>query len=435
MLTSALPTALRAPTDPAPFFPVSADKLSRVAVFDPGYPSTLALVRSLARAGVNVMAYNHGRHWPLRLSRYVDQIRACPNVRDHERFPAWLDQQLENGVFDMVAPTSDVICYHLAGVVDRMPDTVRARLPTRDALLDVLFKDRLALACGRHGIATPTTRAPISLEQALADAQVVGYPLLLKPRTHIASLGDRGRRIDSAAQLRAAFKAYELPASEHALLAAHPQLAWPLLQQYVDHRAQQLSCSGLLDDAGRLLAGAATVKVDQSPSLTGVGTAFASYHGRGFVEACGRSVQALLGRGLFEIELLQSAAETPPLVIDVNARVFGQIDFDIARGNDLPALWHASLTADIKPRPQPTRAMVCLYPAPFLVSNLTRTVTGPRRRRRLTHALGLLRRARSFIGWSWRDPIASLLSLSRPLRHPTTFIKSHIREPYDGGSP
>ena len=99
----------------------------------------------------------------------------------------------------------------------------------------------------------------------------------------------------------------------------------------MDHRARQLSCSGLLDRRGRLLAGAASIKVDQSPSITGVGTAFASYHGRDFVEACGRSVQALLGPGLFEIELLQSATDAPPLVIDVNARVFGQIDIQTKR--------------------------------------------------------------------------------------------------------
>ena len=399
----------------------------RVALFDTTYPSTLAMLQSLAQSGASVHVYQNEAYSPLRYSRYAKQVGHCPPLNDYTAFPAWLAEQLKAGVFDVDAPTSDVICYHIAQSLELIAEPYRERLPTRDSILDVLFKDRLAEACARHDIATPRTRAPTSLEQALLDAEEVGYPLILKPRSHICDPGERGRRIDNPEQLRRDFHAYEMPESQRALVAAQPDLIWPLLQQYVDHSNPQLSCSGLLDASSRTVAAAATIKVDQSPSATGVGTAFYSYQDDDFIQNCTDSVRKLLGRGLFEIELLRDG-DGPRMVIDVNARAFGQINFDIARGSDLPALWHASLNGESNQAPRAKQGIVCLDPGPFFLANLTRIVTGPNRWRRLVRVFRLLQRTRSWRGWNWRDPIASVLMCLWPLRHPSTFVRSHIRE-------
>lgn len=408
-----------------------AQRPPRIAVFDADYPSTLALVGSLARAGAPLIAYHHEARCVLRYSRYIERVHRCPDLLDYERFPVWLERQLQDGVFDLIAPTSDVVCYHLSEVMHRLPAAYQARLPTRDALLDVLFKDRFAQACARHGIATPATRAPTSLEEALADAEAIGYPLILKPRSHVCNPRERGGRVDTPEQLRAAFGPYSLPAKQQCLLQKYPQLGWPLLQEYVDHAQPQLSCSGVLNADGELIAGAATIKLDQSPSATGTGTAFASHHDDAFVRDSARAVSQLLGRGLFEIEWLRRGAGGPAMLIDVNARVFGQIGFDIARGNDLPALWYATLNGAVSAQTQPRQAVACVYPGPFLLANLTRIVTGPRRWPRLLRCIRLLARTRHCTGWNGRDPLASLVMTLRPLRHPTTFIRSHIREQHD----
>lgn len=410
--------------------PVGAHaKSPRVAVFDGAYPSTLALVQSLGRRGVPMVAYHHRPRPPLAYSRYIDRVRSCPDVHDHARFGPWLEKELASGAFDLIAPTSDAICFHLAGIHERIDAALRCRLPSRDALLDVLFKDRLAAACERSGVATPTTIAPTCLDEALAGAERIGYPVIVKPRTHVFDIAQRGGKADNARELRALFRRERPRYDQRGVLEMFPDADLPVVQEYVPHERPQIACSGLLAVDQPLIAGAAVVKLDQAPAATGTGTAFASHDGAELVAQCGDTVQRLLGAGLFEIETLDRGDGGPPLVIDVNARVFGQISFDIARGNDLPALWYASLTdrVDVQPPPAPG---VCLYPAPFLLSNLTRVMTGPSRWRWLRRSLSLSWRTRSCIGWDTRDPLASIVMSLSPLRHPTTFIRSHIRQPW-----
>lgn len=399
----------------------------RVAVFDAAYPSTLALVQSLGRRGVPLAVYHHQPRPPLIYSRYVDTIRPCPDVHEHARFTDWLHRRLDEDAFDVIAPTSDAVCFHLAGVLDRLDESLRARLPSREALYDVLFKDRLAAACERLGIATPMTVAPTRIEDALAAAERIGYPVIVKPRTHVFDTEQRGGRADDPDQLRALFGEYRVATAQRAVLEAFPDAAWPVIQEYVPHERAQLACSGLLDAHARLVAGAAVVKLDQAPAATGTGTAFASRECPETTDYCSDAARRLLGAGLFEIEVLDRGDGGAPLVIDVNARAFGQIAFDIARGNDLPALWYASLTGEVEVQPPP-RTGVCLYPGPFLLSNLTRIVTGPGRWHWFTRLLRLCWRTRACIGWNWRDPLASLVMSLHPLRHPTTFIRSHVRE-------
>lgn len=405
----------------------------RVAVFDAGYPSTLALVQSLGRRGVPMVAYHHRPRSPLAYSRYIDRVRSCPDVHDHARFGAWLAKRLESGAFDLIAPTSDAICFHIAEIHDRIDPALRRRLPSRDALLDVLFKDRLAAACERSGVATPATVAPTCVEEALAAAERIGYPVIVKPRTHVFDIAQRGGKADNADELRALFRR-ERPCHDlRAVLETFPGADLPVIQEYISHERPQIACSGLLAVDQPLIAGAAVVKLDQAPAATGTGTAFASHDAADLVAECGDTVQRLLGTGLFEIEVLDRGDDGPPLVIDVNARVFGQINFDIARGNDLPALWYDSLTGGVDVQPPPAPG-VCLYPAPFVLSNLTRIVTGPTRWRWFKRSLSLSWRTRSCIGWDSRDPLASVIMSLSPLRHPTTFIRSHIRQPLPAGA-
>jgi len=348
----------------------------RVAVFDGAYPSTLALVQSLGPRGVPMVAYHHRPRPPLAYSRYIDRVRPCPDVHDHARFGPWLERELASGAFDLIAPTSDAVCFHIAEIHDRFDAGLRHRLPTQDALLDVLFKDRLAAACQRSGVATPLTLAPTCLDEALAAAERIGYPVIVKPRTHVFDIEQRGGKADNAHELRALFARGRPRYDQRGLLEAFPDADLPIVQEYIPHARPQIGCSGLLNAEHQLIAGAAAVKLDQAPVATGTGTAFASHGDAKLVAECGEMVRRLLGAGLFEIETLDRGDGGPPLVIDVNARVFGQIAFDIARGNDLPALWYDSLTdrVDVQPPPAPG---VCVYPAPFLLSNLTRIVTGP----------------------------------------------------------
>ena len=174
---------------------------AEVAVFDIGLPPGIAFIRSFAKAGVPVVAYSDERRPVGGFSRHVSEVRTAPNVLHTDRFIGWLTTEMSAGRLDLVAPTSDYLAFNVAVAHDRLGRTDRRGVASREQLFDCLFKNRFADAMVRTGFPTPITRAPLTLEAALAAAIELGYPVLLKPRSHVGLGIWRGRVVRSEREL------------------------------------------------------------------------------------------------------------------------------------------------------------------------------------------------------------------------------------------
>lgn len=399
-----------------------------IAIFDVNFPSTISFVRSLSQAGARFRTFNPTPMCVARFSRHVHEIEPCPEMGDHLLFPKWLKQQLEQGEFDVVAPTSDMICYHIAQSLELIDERHRQAYPSRDAYLDVLFKDRLNKRCIEENIPDPWTVLPTSIEELLDNHEDLRFPLLFKPRTHVFSPNERGGIFWTLNQVRENFRPYSVPAHQKPLLDEFPDVAWPVLQHYVGGGLIQASCSGLLDFQGQPIATAVAKKVDQSPPDTGIGTAFLSDDNPELEKHAQKTVKQLIGRGIYEVEFVRDSRDGTPQLIDINARTFGQMDFDIKRGNNLPLLWYQSLTEQPQPAPKPRMNAVCIHTVPFTLSNLTRVLTGPLRTYHVKRIFRLLKNKIFHHGVSRWDPLALLAFMFRMLRYPQTYIRPHIRE-------
>ena len=90
---------------------------ARVGIFDADAPPAIAFVRSLGRAGIPLRVYSH-RRWPVcRYSRWCAEFSRCPDPASGD-FVSWLSDELRSGRIDLVAPTSDVIAFHVATLGD-----------------------------------------------------------------------------------------------------------------------------------------------------------------------------------------------------------------------------------------------------------------------------------------------------------------------------
>lgn len=399
-----------------------------IAVFDLNFPCTISFVRSLSKSGAKFRTYNPNPMCVARFSRHVKEVHRCPPMGDHLLFPAWLKQKLDEGEFDVIAPTSDMICYHIAQSLDLINPTFHRAYPTKEAYLDVLLKDRLTKRSEALGIPVPWTYLPTSLEQIMDESDDLHFPLLFKPRSHVFSPNERGGVIWTRAQVQEYFREYEVPDNQKPFLEQFPDAAWPVLQHYVGGGLIQASCSGMLGTNGDTIASAMAKKIDQSPPQTGIGTAFLSDANPELEQHSLNAVRQLIGRGLFEVEFVRETQESTPQLIDINARTFGQMDFDMKRGNDLPALWHESLFKEPECENKPLMEAVCIHTVPFTLSNLTRIISGPYRSYRLKRVLRILKKKVFHHGVSRFDPIALLAFTLRMLRYPQTYIRPHIRE-------
>jgi predicted ATP-grasp superfamily ATP-dependent carboligase len=397
-----------------------------VTVFDIGLPPGLAFIRSLGRAGVPVVACSSKRMAAGRLSRHVTARLDSPDVRDCDRFIAWLAERLASGAIDLVAPTSDWVMFCVAEAIERLGrHAAEVGHPDPDGVRTCLVKDRFATALARCGFPTPPGGVPSSLPQALRVADELGYPVLLKPRTHVGIGTNRGVVARTPDELRAAFRPF-VSGLEHRSVRRHvPGLGLPVLQRYYDlGTVDVISVSGCLG-GGEVLALHHSRKITQAPARLGVGTMFEPVGPQPFTDAAVEVVRRVLGSGLFELEVLVERSTGDYCAIDLNPRGFGQMTLDMAIGHDLPALWYESVTgarlgvaAPAARRPRLWHDGVASYAG--LAAGVAR---GPARTKALVEALDLVRSPKVGAAFAWSDPLPGVLFGLGHLRHPRSFLR------------
>ncbi len=427
--------AARPTTSRGPAFVSHLGHRPVVAVFDPDAPPTLAIARSLGRAGVRVEVYGPQRLSVVGASRYAAAYHSCPELDDPVAFVPWLENRVRRGDIELVAPTSDVVAYYLAEVRELFPPAVQAALADREAVLGALFKDRFAARCAAVGQPTPFTACPSSREEAVALAGELPYPVILKPRSHVGVGLSRGEVLHNPAELLARFVPYALPERVAPIAARYPELRWPIIQAYVPGALDNLfSVSGVLGEDGAVLASAVSKKTAQWPPTLGIGTTFEGHDDEACRSAGVLAVQRLLGRGLFEIELILKPETGEYLAIDLNPRAYGQIALDIARGNDLPRLWYGLATGEATPAAPPApRAGRWVHSIPFHVGAWVKLMKGPERLGRARAYVEALRSSPAPVDVvnDVRDPLPTLLFAAKMLRHPGGLIRPFLAD--EGG--
>jgi D-aspartate ligase len=348
---------------------------ARVAVFDADSPPALAFVRSLGRAGVPHRVYSH-RRWPVcRHSRWCAEFARCPDPARAEEFGPWLEAELRAGRIDLVAPTSDVIAFHVATLAESFAPELRGRFEPAEGVLASLFKDRFDAACRSQGFQTPWAAFPRSVEEARDRAGTFRYPAIVKPKSHVGVGIARGDIVRDAEELRAAYRAYPLPPAE---AERFPELALPMVQEYVPRALENLySVSGVLAASGEIVAAAASRKIAQWPPTLGIGIEFRALDDPALVSHGAALAQAVLGRGIFEVELIRDPRDGRWVAIDLNPRAHGFISLDVARGNDLPLLWYRIVSGEaILPRNGVRHDVVWKHGVPHAVQRVVRRVRG-----------------------------------------------------------
>jgi D-aspartate ligase len=399
---------------------------SPVAMIDNFGSPTLAFAVSLGRRGVPLHFYGRGAG---RWSRYSSRRVACPPVEDADRFVPWLRRRIRSGEIQRVAPTTDLIAFYVSMLREDFPPDVRRTIAPLVELERSLIKTRFGAACVRCGQQVPSTDAPDNFESGVAAAKRLGFPLMLKPKSHLVVGDERGRLVKDMNELRSAYRPYEIAPGQESLAERYPELQWPLLQKYVPSaRARVFSVSGYKDLHGGILAASLSCKRRQWPPDTGISTAQLSWNDTRILSQGLRTVDQLVSCGIFELELLESGTEL--LAIDLNPRAFGFIGLDIALGNDLPWLWFQSTLRplDVKVYSDPRQLLESRLPIPYAISRCINALLGTRAADDFesAHGGGHRNRVVPMLG-DWDDPLPLLVSNLRLLRHPGSLVRPYLR--------
>ena len=247
------------------------DAAPAVAVFDNYWATTLAFVRSLGRRGVPLHVYGSGAG---RWSRYCSRRLRCPPTQRADEFQPWLRERVRNGDITRVAPTTDLIAYYASMLREEFAPEVRRTIAPLEEIENCLIKTRFSAATALAGSPTLATAAPDSVEAALAAAAEMGFPVMMKPKSHLTvGFVERGMLLLNEADVVRHFRPYEVAPGQEAIAAAHPELRWPLLQRYVPSaRNRVYSVSGIKDADNGVLTACVSYKREQWPPDVGVST-------------------------------------------------------------------------------------------------------------------------------------------------------------------
>jgi hypothetical protein len=396
-----------------------------VAVFDNYWGATLSFARSLGQKGVPLHFYGSGAG---RWSRYCSRRFSCPSIENADEFQPWLRDKVRSGDISRVAPTTDLIAFYVSALREEFaPEVQRTVAPLAD-IVNCLIKTRFAAISAAAGHPALAALAPDTLEGAVAAASVLGYPLMLKPNSHLGvGFVERGALISNETDLRRRFRRYDAAPGQESIAAAYPELMWPLLQRYIPSaRNRVYSVSGFKDVDGGILTAELSYKREQWPPDVGVSTAQIGCEDARILEAGLLIVNQVLSRGIFEVELLADGDML--YAIDLNPRAFGFLELDIARGCDLPWLWYRSTieTPAPKPMPKPRASIDARHRLMHLMNVLVRPFNG--RAASLNGERRDSRRSRQSVSMlgSWGDPLPMLISNWYLLRHPRSFLRAQI---------
>jgi predicted ATP-grasp superfamily ATP-dependent carboligase len=312
----------------------------RILVTDGETRSVVAACRGLAADGFRVGAVAGTRPAPAHWSRSVSERFSLPHpLEDSETFVEGIRRIASRGSYGVLIPGSDASLDALSLHRGRIEPHVPIGLPPHNAVVASLNKLKLADAALEVGLGAPETAVCDTVDEALAAAERLGFPILLKPVSSLIDVAGVPMRVGSV----------RVDDPER-LAGLAPSYGSPCLVERTE-QGSIVSFAGVLAD-GRLLGTAVSrylrtwypdagnvcfsESIEVDPALT---------------DRVIRLLEALRWHGIFELELIERP-DGSYTALDLNPRLYGSVALAIAAGANLPAIWCRWLLGE-----QPTPAI------------------------------------------------------------------------------
>lgn len=316
----------------------------RILVTDADNRASLAVTRSLGRAGHEVVVAHHRHPSLASSSKYcARRIIVADPLRDPAAFVDDLVAAARSHGVDAVIPASEVSTLLLARAAHENPGTLRICTPAYEDL-DRAADKAAVLSLGHElGVPVPRTVVVPARDSALPELEF-DYPVVIKParsrtwaegRWHLGSVSYAHDRTELANALQS-------------LAAAH----YPVLLQERIHGAGVgvFACY----DHGRLLCLFSHRRLREKPPSGGVSVLreavavdpTAGMHARTLLEA-------LNWHGVAMVEFKQDDRDGQLKLMEINGRLWGSLQLAIDAGVDFPGMM-ADLMAGKTPAPVPS---------------------------------------------------------------------------------
>jgi predicted ATP-grasp superfamily ATP-dependent carboligase len=308
--------------------PKKASNPPRVLVTNAEERSMLAVCRSLHTAGYEVTATSSTALATAKWSRSCSRRLHVANPRkDADMFVEHLRRELARHSYATLICGGDSALFAVSQARDALQPLTDLGLPPRAVVTRALSRESLAQTAEQAGLASTLSIRCVDLEQALAAADELGFPVVLKS-PEAASAEDRAAPGSPKSRI---------VATNADLAKAAPAFGEGLLvQRWMP--GDLISVGGVIA-GGRILA-AVVARYERMWPPEGGSVSFgeAITPPPGLEDSVQRLLNAIEWEGIFELEVIQarSGGFAP---IDFNPRPYGSLAAATSAGVPLAAIW------------------------------------------------------------------------------------------------
>ncbi len=379
-----------------------------VLVTDGEQRSTLALVRSLGRAGVAVRVAEALRPSLAGSSRYCAEQFVYPSPIDAPaEFQSWLVSQAGTGKYQMVLPMTDITTRLVAEIRPALEQHVVLPVACPGSLALLQDKRETLLAARRVGVGGPATYMLDPKEKIESVAAKLRYPVVLKPR--VSRYLQDGRWFTGTVQY--ADSPEDLITKYH---KAHAAIPYPLVQERIEGPGIGVF---LLVWHGELKAAFAHRRLREKPPSGGVSVLRESVPLDHAVVSQSLALLKTVGwNGVAMVEYKLDRRDGQAKLMEVNGRFWGSLQLAIDAGMDFPLLlYRLARGEDIPPQ------------LDYQVGVKTRWLLGD-----LDHLLAVLRNRGGIDGVAGRSKLAACWDFLKFYQRDTHFEVLKFQDPAPG---
>jgi predicted ATP-grasp superfamily ATP-dependent carboligase len=313
--------------------------MHKVLVLDAQMRSSLAVIRSLGKEGLDVTAGEETRFATGLFSKYCRHKIIYPSPKkDCDNFIKCLCKVLKSENYDVLFPVADACLKPIIDNQLEISQYTKIALPSRNIFLKAYDKGETLKIAIDNNIPCPKTLLIDNMDMLNDLTDKLSFPLLIKPRV---SSGRRGIEICTSYK--------ELKDKTELLLKEYGGL---LFQEYIPYGGE-FGVYTLLNYASEPRALSVQKRIRSYPIAGGPSTlreTFKDDTSTNAVEVAFKLLKAMGWIGAAMVEFRIDARDGTPKLMEVNPRFWGSLQLSILAGMDFPyMLYRMYMDGDVQP--------------------------------------------------------------------------------------
>ncbi|MEM1558543.1 MAG: ATP-grasp domain-containing protein [Thermoproteota archaeon] len=319
--------------------------MPKVIVTDASERAALAVIRSLGKKGIEVIAADSTRFNAGFLSKYCSKKFIYPSpIEKKSKFIDSMLHLVRNENFDLLIPITDFTMIPILENRDEFENHVRVAAPPWEIAIKAYDKAQTIKIAEKLGIPCPRTFFVESLDNIKEVANDLRYPAVIKPRMKVIWVGERAVMLKVTPR-NYAHNREDLIKKYRKVMSQLSKYGIPsdffLIQEFAEGEGYGVE---VLMDGSRPRVIFMHKRLREYPSTGGASTLRISVWNKKLAEYAISLLREMKWRGVAMVEFKFNEKNGDASLMEVNGRFWGSLPLAINAGVDFPYLLYKWMT-------------------------------------------------------------------------------------------